>query len=401
MIRTLMRALGPEHSGGLRRLVVLLTFTAVLQGATIVALVPLLRALLGPDPATAWGPLAAFGAAGLAHLAVAFVAQNAGFRVGSEVARRLHHRLGEAIAALPLGWFTPGRVGELARLNSQSVLQVMSLPAHQLRPLSTAVLTPATVLVGMYVVDVRLGLAITVASPVLLAVLVASNRIVARSDRGRDAVIHEAAARVVEFAQAQPVLRAFGRTAEGHRMLDDALVAQRDADRRMIGLAVPGLVSFAFAVRALFTALLLLTVFFALGGSLDAPTALAVLVLSVRFTESIGTAAELGASLRMSGNALSRITDVLDTAPLPEPDRPRRPGRHDVEFDAVRFGYDPPRPCCARSPSRFPSAASPPWSARPGRARPRSPGCWPGSSTPTQGPSASAAWTSARSRVRT
>ena len=220
----------------------------------------------------------------------------------------------------------------------------MNLPAHQLRPLSTAVVTPVTVLVGMYAVDVRLALAITVATPVLVAVLLISNRIVARSDRGRDAVIHEAAARVVEFAQAQPVLRAFGRIAEGHRMLDDALVGQRDADRRMIRLAVPGLVSFAFVVRALFAALLVLGVDLALGGSLDVPTALAVLVLSARFTESIGSAAELGASLRLSGNALARITEVLATPRLPEPDRPRTPERHDVEFEAVRFGYDPAHP---------------------------------------------------------
>jgi ATP-binding cassette subfamily B protein IrtB len=122
------------------------------------------------------------------------------------------------------------------------------------------------------------------------------------------------------------------------------LVAQRDADRRMIRLAVPGLVSFAFAVRVLFAALLVLTANLALGGSLDAPTALAVLVLSARCGESIGTAAELGASLRLSGNALARITEVLDTPRLPEPNRPRSPERHDVEFEAVRFGFDPARP---------------------------------------------------------
>jgi len=356
VIGRLLGALGPDHSRPLRRLLVLLAATAVLQGVAFVLLVPVLRALLGsaagaadlghdpvggsgPDPAAVWPPLAGFAAAALAYLAVAFTAQNMGFRVATAIARRLHHRLGEAIVALPLGWFTPGRVGELTRLNGQSVLQVMQLPAHQLRPLSTAVITSATVLVGMYAVDVRLALAITVAAPVLVAVLLVSNRLVARSDRGRDAVIHEAAARVVEFAQAQPVLRAFGRTDDGYRLLDDALVAQRDADRRMIGLAVPGLVAFAFAVRALFATLLVLTVYRALGGSLDAPTALAVLVLSARFTESIGTGAELGASLRLSGNALDRVTEVLETPPLPEPAEPRRPDRHDVVFDHVGFGY--------------------------------------------------------------
>jgi ATP-binding cassette, subfamily B, bacterial IrtB/YbtQ len=135
------------------------------------------------------------------------------------------------------------------------------------------------------------------------------------------------------------VLRAFGRTGDGYRMLDDALVAQRDADRRMIGLAVPGLVSFAFAVRVLFAALLVLTVAYAVGGSMDAPTALAALVLSARLIESISTAAELGASLRMAGNALTRITAVLDTPPLPEPAQPRRPERHDVTFENVSFSY--------------------------------------------------------------
>ncbi|OLT12379.1 ABC transporter ATP-binding protein [Pseudonocardia sp. CNS-139] len=344
MIGTLMRALGPGHTGGLRRLLALLALAAVLQGVAFVALVPLLRAVLGPDPAAAWGPLAVFAAAGLAYLAVAFVAQNTAFRVGSDVARRLHHRLGTAIAALPLGWFTRGRVGELARVTSQSVLQVMSLPAHQLRPLSTATVTPLTVLAGLYAVDVRLAVTVTVAAPVLVAVLLASNRLVARSDRARDGVIHDAAARVVEFAQAQPVLRAFGRVADGHRLLDDALVAQRDADRRMIRVAVPGLVAFAFAVRVLFAVLLVLAVDLALGGTLDAPTTLAVLVLCARFTESIGTAAEQGASLRLSGNALRRITEVLDARPLPEPATPRVPERHDVAFDAVRFGYDPARP---------------------------------------------------------
>jgi ATP-binding cassette, subfamily B, bacterial IrtB/YbtQ len=339
VIRKLLRALGPEHSAPLRRLLALLAVTGVLQGLAFVLVVPVLRALFGPDPASLWGPLAWFAGTTAAYLVAAFVTQNAAFRTGSAMARVLHHRLGDAMAALPLGWFTGGRTGELARLTSQGVLSVMSLPAHLLRPLATATVTSVTVLAGLYVVDVRLALAVTIAAPVLVAVLRASNAMVARSDRGRDAVINESADRVIEYAKAQPVLRAFGRTGDGYRMLDDALVAQRDADRRMIGLAVPGLVSFAFAVRVLFAALLVLTVAYAVGGSLDAPTALAALVLSARLIESISTAAELGASLRMAGNALTRITAVLDTPPLPEPAQPRRPERHDVTFENVSFSY--------------------------------------------------------------
>ncbi|MHA6630324.1 ABC transporter ATP-binding protein [Pseudonocardia sichuanensis] len=339
MIRRLLAALGPEESRPVRRLLVLLAAGAVLQGLAFALLVPLLRALLGPDPRDAWAPLGWFAIATAAFLAITFHAQNEGFRTGARVARRLHHVLGEAIVTLPLGWFAGGRSGELTRVAGQSVLQVMSLPAHQLRPLVTAVVTPATVLVALLMIDWRIGVAVAAAVPVLLVVLRVGNDLLARSDRGRDAVIHEAAARVIEFARAQPVLRAFGATTDGNRVLDDALVAQRDADRRMIGLAVPGLVSFAFGVRVVFTAALALAVQLALTGSLDPATAIAVVVLVARFTETIGTGAEIGASLRMSGNALTRITDVLATPPLPEPARPRRPESYEVEFAGVGFGY--------------------------------------------------------------
>jgi len=46
----------------------------------------------------------------------------------------------------------------------------------------------------------------------------------------------------VEFARAQPVLRAFGRTVQGHTALDDALAAQHMAGRRMLraGMRLPG-----------------------------------------------------------------------------------------------------------------------------------------------------------------
>lgn len=344
MIRRLLTALGAGHTRPVHVLLGLLTAAALAQGAAFALLVPLLRALFGPQPGAAWEWLWLFCGVAAPAVVLTFAAQRRGFRVGAEVARRLHHRLGEAVVALPQAWFTRSRVGALTRVAGEDVLAVMSLPAHQLRPLVTAVVTPLAIVVVVLVLDPLIGVSLAVAAPFLLAVLWMSNRMVARSDRGRDLAIGEAAARVLEFARAQPVLRAFGRTVEGHRELDTALRAQRDADRRMIGLAVPGLVSFGFAVRVVFTAALALAVYRFLGGLLDAPTTIAVLVLVGRITEAVGTGAETGATLRISGNALDRIVEVLDAPPLPEPDQPRVPTGNVVRFDQVGFGYRPGEP---------------------------------------------------------
>lgn len=339
MIRALFAALGPNHRGPLRALLALLSVGAVLQGLAFAAMVPVVTRLLGPEPAAAWPHVALLAAACVAWFVVMWFGQSQAFSVGSRLANVLHHRLGDAVVALPLGWFTRARVGEVARLASQTVPQTMSVPAHLLRPAVTAVLTPLTVVVVLFFIDVGIATAVLVSVPVLALVLLASNRAVRAADAGRHEVLDAAANRLLEFAAAQPVLRASGRLEHGHRLLDDALVDQRDADRRLIAKAVPGLVTFEFAVRAVFTAVLFLGVHAAIGGQLSVDTLVVALVLAARFVESISSAAALGAGMRMATTGLLALNRVLAEPPLPEPAEPRRPDRHDVRFEDVHFAY--------------------------------------------------------------
>ncbi|MCO1574876.1 ABC transporter ATP-binding protein/permease [Crossiella sp. SN42] len=340
MIRSLLSVLGPAHAAPLRRMIGVMALASVLQGLAFALLVPVLRALLGPSPADAWPWLAVFAAVALAQSLAAYAAQVAGYRAGSTLSRGLHHRLGDHIASLPLGFFTGDRVGKLGQLTSGGVINVMQVPAHLLRPLIDAVLTPATVVALMYLFDWRLALAATLSAPVLYFVYQWSGALIQRTDRGRDLVIAEAGGRVVEFAQTQPVLRAFGRTVQGYRLLDEALVAQRDAGRRMITTGVWGLVGFGLVVQAAFTVLLVLGVSLALGGSLGVPELLALLVLAARFVEPLAMAADLGGVIRLGRNALHRMTELLAAPLLPEPAAPRKPGDASIELVDVSFGYD-------------------------------------------------------------
>lgn len=340
MIRALFTALGKQNSGPLRGLLALLATAAVLQGVAYAFLVPVLRTLLGNQPDTVWPPLLIFALACMGSAGATWFAQAAAFRTGSRLANVLHHRLGAAIVSLPLGWFNRSRVGELSRMNSEHVLQVMSVPAHLLRPAVTSVLTSLTIVITIALIDVRLALSVVLAIPVLLAVLAISNRVVRIADAERHAAMDEAANRVVEFAKAQPVLRACGQADTGGRALDRALLAQRSVDRSMLFRVVPGLLAFEFTVRVMVTATLVLGVLSVLDGRLDAGTVIAVLVLVGRFAEPVTAAAGIGASIRMARTSLDGINRLLAERPLPEPSPPARPERNDVEFDDVSFGYD-------------------------------------------------------------
>jgi ATP-binding cassette subfamily B protein len=340
MIRQLYRVLGPEGSRPLNRLLVLQCGAAVLQGVAFALLVPVLRTLLGPEPDDVWPWLTAFVSCALAHAVLQGAAISGGFTVGSRLSRVLHRRMADHALSLPLGWFTAGRTAEFSRLAGPNVIQVMSTPAHLLRPFINSLLTPATLVIATFFFDVRTALVLLVCAPVLFAVQAASTAVMRRLDLGRDAAIGESADRVLEYARNQPVLRAFGRTAEGHGALDDALVAEARADRRLIVRGLPGLVSFSFATRLVFALLLALGVSWQLDGSLTVPTLLALLVLLVRLIDSVSSAAEAGAGLRIARNTLERLGAFLDEPPFPQPAEPKTPRDASVEFTGVGFRYD-------------------------------------------------------------
>ncbi|HEY6738481.1 MAG TPA: ABC transporter ATP-binding protein [Actinopolymorphaceae bacterium] len=339
MIRTLLDVLGHEYARPVRRTVALMAVTAVAEGASYAALVPVLRALFGPTPEEAWPWLTAFGAAVAAYAVLRYASDLSGFRVGTTLLRGMYHRLGTHLARLPLGWYDARRVGEVSVTASQGVLQAMSVIAHLLSPFVAACVTPLTIVAVMLVVDWRLGLAAALAAPVVAAIQLRTARSTTAVDTERAARDREATGRVVEYLRAQPVLRTGGRTSERFRLLDDSLHEVQRTSHRTILSALPGVVGTTFAVQVVFTLLLASGAYLALGGSIGTAEVLTVLVLAARSADPLLSLSDIGGKLRGARAELARLDAVLRTPPLPEPATPVRPVRHDVEFESVTFRH--------------------------------------------------------------
>ncbi|MGW0842567.1 ABC transporter ATP-binding protein [Streptomyces sp. NPDC002787] len=337
MISTLLRVLGHEYAGPVRRTVALMTATALAEGLSYALLVPVLRALLGSTPEDARPWLTAFGAAVAVYAVLRYVSDRSGFRVGTTMLHGMYERLGEHLARLPIGWYQPGRTGEVSVLASQGVLQAMSVIAHLLAPFISACVTPLTIVAVMLAFNWQLGLAALAAVPLVAAVQLRTARATTATDAERVERERAATGRVIEYLQAQPVLRAGGRTGERFGLLDDSLKELRRASRRSTLSALPGVLGLAVTVQAVFTALLALGAYLALGGDIGAAEVLALLVLAARCADPLLSLAEMSGGIRAARAELTRLDDVLTTEPLPEPPAPREPSRHDIEFDAVTF----------------------------------------------------------------
>jgi ATP-binding cassette subfamily B protein IrtB len=339
MIRMLLRVLGHEYTPPVRRTVTLMTTAAIAEGLSYALLVPVLRALFGSTPGDAWSWLIAFGAAVAVYAMLRYVSDLSGFRGGTTLLRGVYRRLGDHLARLPVGWYTAGRVGEVSVLASRGVLQTMGVIAHLLAPLISASVTPLTIIVVMLAFNWQMGLAALVAVPIVAAIQVRTGRSMAAGDVERHERDHEAARRVIEYLQAQPVLRAGGRTVERFRLLDESLQEVGRASRRLMLSALPGVVGLTLVVQATFTGLLILGAYLALGGNVGAAEVLAILVLAARCADPLLSLADIGGQVRAASSQLVRLDAVLRTEPLAEPREPIQPERHDLEFESVTFRH--------------------------------------------------------------
>jgi ATP-binding cassette, subfamily B, bacterial IrtB/YbtQ len=339
MIRMLLRVLGHEYAPPVRRTVTLMTITAIAEGLSYALLVPVLRALFGSTPADAWPWLIAFGAAVAVYAALRYSSDLSGFRSGTTLLHGMYHRLGDHLARLPIGWYSARRVGEVSVLASHGVLQAMGVIVHLLAPFISACVTPLTIVVVMLAFHWQMGLAALAAAPVVAAIQIWTGRSMAASDAQSAERGHEATGRVIEYLQAQPVLRAGGRTVERFRLLDDSLQEVQRASRRSILSALPGVVGLTLVVQAVFTVLLVLGAYLALGGNIGVAETLAILVLAARCADPLLSLTDIGGKLRGARFELARFDKVLRTEPLPEPREPIRPERHDLEFESVTFQH--------------------------------------------------------------
>ncbi|GGL37389.1 ABC transporter ATP-binding protein [Planomonospora parontospora] len=253
--------------------------------------------------------------------------------------RGMYHRLGDHLARLPLGWYGSGRVGEVSVLAGQGVLEAMGVIAHLLGPYISALVTPVTIVGVMLAFNWQLGLAALAAVPLVAAIQIRTGRSMAAGDADRHERDTEATARVIEYLQAQPVLRAGGRSVQRFALLDDALRELQRASRRTVLSVLPGMIGSTLVVQAVFTGLLVLGAHLALGGSIGAAEVLTILVLAARCADPVLSLADMGGKLRSARSGLTRLDALLRTEPLPEAPEPVQPVGHGLELEAVAFRH--------------------------------------------------------------
>ena len=350
MLKTFIQLLG-DDAPVLRRYCAMAVAYGVLSGLTITALVLALGRLLAGDTGGAALWLLVLLAGLVACWGWRRQVEKAGVRVGVTVLQGARQRLGEQEARLPVGWFTPENTAKLGHVITQGMMNVAQLPAHVLTPVICGAVTPLVLVAALFALHWQLGVMALLALPLLAGALRLTAHLGQRADDAYHRHFAQTSQRLVEFAQAQSVLRAFGGAADGGtRFLQQAIDEQRHAGTRLIYLSTLSSVLNAWTVQAIFAALLaaaalwLQSLLGAASAAGDAISVIVALLLVVRFVDPLQEVASYGEVLRGARGPLDAARDIFAVQPLPEAPAPQAPRDGSVELRGVAFRYAQDQP---------------------------------------------------------
>lgn len=341
MIRLLFRFADPVARRRLAGYLVVAAAASITVSLLLIALLPLARAIFSDDPATALPWVWAIAGLGLAAGLLELVGTVLGQRAGATLILRMHEVIGARIMRLPLGWFDTERAGTISHLTARGVVFAANAPESILRSVLQAVVAPVLVSAAVVFVDPLLGGAMLLGIVLVVTVWMATRIRGQRLERIADDINHEGAARVLEFAAAQPAVRAAGPDSLAERSVRAALREQQIATERALRARSRGMALYGFLAYGVMFAVIALAVSRVLSGELDAGAFVAVLMLQIVITWFSMHGLPFGEGLDLALRTLREIDRLLAQPLLPEPLSPTVPRDSSIEFDRVSFGYTP------------------------------------------------------------
>ncbi|WP_087694911.1 ABC transporter ATP-binding protein [Pseudomonas sp. PE-S1G-1] len=343
MLKTFIELLGGDGPV-FRRYVGKVMFYGALCGLTLAALVPVLTDMLNGDLAEAALWLVVFLAAVATCWATRREVEKAGVAVGVAVLQGGRQRIGDHVAELPVGWFTPDNTARLNQVVTQGMMAVAQLPAHVFTPVLSGVVTPLVLVLALFVLHWKMGLIALLALPILGGAFWLSARLGRRADRAFQRSSADTSQRMLEFAQSQSVLRAFSGGGSSV-FLQRAIEQQHVTGARLILLSATSILLNMWLVQVVFAALLIAAALWLdayLGNALHVGSVIAVMVsllLVSRFIDPLLEVAGYGETLRGAGVQLEAVREILAASPLKVPSAPQSPRDASVELFDVSFRH--------------------------------------------------------------
>ena len=352
LISRLREPLSEQGRADFVQATVLSCVVGAVRGVSLVAFIPAAIALTSGAPA--WGMslgswLVVLALCALTSFVVEYLLAMRSYSVAFDFLSNMHRAIGDKVASLPLGSFRADTAGKTSRLVSRELMVLGEIFAHMYSPLIAAIVTSATMLVGIAAFSPILGVVCLVAIPIVGGGVWVARRCLQSGAALKEPPARELSHRIVEYATKQGALRACGRSAsyEPLQRAEDAygVAARRSLMRETVGQIVNGM-----AAQLVVVTLICAMGWLAVAGSVSPVEAIVSIGLLLRFTQILVDIGTLTSAFETRRPVLDLSHEILSAPELPAPtgarsvdEAPASSGAS-VTLQDVSFSYEANHP---------------------------------------------------------
>lgn len=276
-----------------------------------------------------------------AYMIVMALAERASFRHNFRSAYELSAEgrinLAEHLQKLSLGFFSRHDPGDLSSMMITDFTMAETGISHHLPQLMGALVMPILAFFGLLWIDWRMSLAMFIALPLAILVLILSNRIQVSLSKNQIAAKINAGSRLEEYLQGIRVMKAYNLLGDRFIRLRNAFLQLKRASMRLEALMGPFVLLSVTLIRAGLTLMILCGTYLLLGGELSVLTFVMFLIVGSRVFDPLTSALTNFAEFRYFSFAGGRILKLMREPEMKG--RKSSPESGDIVLDHVSFGY--------------------------------------------------------------
>jgi len=330
-----------DQGSALKRSFTLTIASAILQGLAFACLYPLFNALItegNTEKAIQW--LGIMLIISLFELILRWQAHNFGYSEKlSEVTHQMRVKIGAQLRKIPLHVLSDKRTGEFTSVIAGNVDEVITPMGNVIEMFIRSLVVPIVIVIATAFVNWQLALALLLIFPMMIPIYRWRRTAFGKGMRTLEKAHKQTNSEIIEYAQGLPVLRAANATGDKAQKLQQSLIHLQMVQRKgQLKSVIPNLSLWALVEGGIIL-VLALGVYFITTQSLTITALAALLVISVRLSESVAIITNVSAVLDYMETGLEKIEEFLAIKPLDFDQQQPFPEKFNLEFKNLRFGY--------------------------------------------------------------
>ncbi|MBR1863297.1 MAG: ABC transporter ATP-binding protein [Ruminococcus sp.] len=249
-------------------------------------------------------------------------------------------KLAEHLRYLPMGYYNENSLGRIMSVTTNTMQNLENVATRVVMLVCSGLLTTAVITVMILFYDIRIGLILCGGLAVFFAVnsgMMKVSAAMAKQKLEKDSAL---VAKVIEYIQGIAEVRAFRLTGQHSRELNTAIDENEHANSAMELKLIPFMTLQSFWLKGVGTLILLASVLFYIGGTMDLLTCIVMIISSYLIYAQLDNAGKYSALLRTVDASVRQANEILETPQMDISGEDIVPESFDIGAEDISFAYE-------------------------------------------------------------